>query len=114
MPAILESRKCRVCGCTELNPCIFMTDISRWVYAEKNVMRLLQEYSATEIKVEVFDQKAIHALAAIDLEPIGTFVIGGVLWIKLWQREESDQRGPYLAVGLQLSQSKTKPAWETI
>ena len=26
MPAILESGKCRVCGCTELNPCIFADD----------------------------------------------------------------------------------------
>jgi hypothetical protein len=74
-----------------------------YTYGEIDAFRILGEYSLTEMKVEVRDLSGQHARSAKELEDIKHFLIGGVTWRKIWQRTESDPRGPYVAVGLRCS-----------
>jgi hypothetical protein len=77
-----------------------MIQPNTYVYGDTHSFRLLAEFSLTEMKVEVRDKTGAHAIPAADLTNFKEFKIDGCIWRILWQRQESDERGPYVAVGL--------------
>jgi hypothetical protein len=80
-----------------------VTDFNqRWTYGGAYAFRILAEFSLTEMKVEVFDGSGQHAIAAKNLIDLPEFQISDKTWEKVWQRMESDGRGPYVAVALRL------------
>lgn len=71
-----------------------------YTFGETDAFRIIAEFSLIEMKVEIRDLTGRHARSFEELEDRKTFQIGGLTWKKVWQRGESDPRGPYIAVGL--------------
>lgn len=73
-----------------------------FIYGNGHVFRVIEEWSLVTMKVEVFDNRNEHALSLSEIKGIPTFEIAGHNYRVLWLRHESDERGPYTAVGLQM------------
>ena len=79
-----------------------MSEKRIFIYGKTHCFRLLAQFSATEMKVEVWNPAGDHVLSSQEIDAIDEFSIGGHFWKKLWQRHEADQSGAYTAVGLRL------------
>jgi hypothetical protein len=83
-----------------------------FIYGKHHSFRLISEFSVFQMKVEVFDQTGAHALSASKLINLEYFIVGDskifTFWRKKWQRAESDERGAYTAVALELLHVQAK------
>jgi hypothetical protein len=79
-----------------------MIQSNTYIYGDTHSFRLLAEFSLFEMKVEVRDKTGMHVISETELIKLTEFKIFGATWVNFWQRQESDERGPYIAVGLKM------------
>ena len=80
--------------------------VSIWTYCDSgdHAFRVLSEFSLSEMKCQVYLIRRADKVPADKehLAEMKKFKIGGRYWVPVWMRNESDDRGPYLAVALRL------------
>jgi len=76
----------------------------RWIEASPYQIKLLNEFSCTELIGIVYAYRLtsakLVALTKNEIHEKKEFEIGGHRWKVLYTRPESDDRGPYLATAL--------------